>query len=1336
MAPPPKRKGSRSTSRAPSPPAKDTSSLSAITEEDLAASSQAPPHPPPRPHMLEPSSQSHPSATLSLSGDPQTLSATSPSAVDRVFRDPSTSTLSSESSNRTSFSGPSPIPLHSAPPSGTSGPSTAPSLSSFPATQVQAAQAAVLDVLHPPIPSSLPIPTFVLDSPVTSLPASPARLSARAKAKGRAHSADLGPDFIDKIIASARPMTQPAAPAAPSRPSVHFSGLPSPGPRAEASPASTASPPPSGRLFTEDELAAVLRAYGEDLLRAARAGQDPLRLDPSSDPAVRTPSAPLHRNSNGSPGGHTHVPHCHGDDHAPWCSHSAADRQRASHSQHLHRSSRGQASAPYPPHAYPRNRSHPHSHRYPASPPTLPDPFSVDSSLSDGDPYGEHGNANDFTAELNANEIVTPDRVVRILRGGWQEYIPLDALTNEACRSASFAPQRQDDASIALNAGGRLQLRSSALDCSRELKIPILGWMQATRNFVDAIKYHYHCPTDHRPGGVGARRIASAFKGHYRIILRRPDFESNFLTYVEYDIFIRRQFLSRLHSGRPMFSVDQFHESVYQTYDHFFATPASVTLPPPAAPPVNPTPAGPALAPVEIATLAPFAACAAAAASIVSPSAPALRNTSSKAPTAVGPVLPVVSSASDGTVPPPVPNPTALMSTAVRSAELLSMVRNSALSELHLPISTPLRPARWAALLQETGGLPRFLEVPKGLTSGFSLGLENFALDHTYNPPNHYKSPSHHAFVVSKLSEEIRLGRLSHGYPPSLATQLFGHYRTAPLNVIERTPGKLRITVDHSYPRGNPLVPSVNSCINAKHFQCAWGTFSSCYLLVADAPEGTEACVFDVDSAFRNIPTRPIDRTATAIMLNGLIHLDGRLNFGICPAPGIFGLVADAIVWIYLHKGIDAVIKWVDDFIFFRYPKSRLPSGDPIFSYDESIIWSIASDLGWPWAKDKFVPFATSFTYIGFEWSLSLKSVRLPDAKRAKYLTKLAPWTIGSFVSLIATDWLPPPSLQIPVDRAIRHAWQPSTTSAYSRGVRDFFDFCDREKIPLSACIPASEALLCTFAASFGGSLSGGTIRSKCSALRSWHIQNSLPWLGGTQLAYVIKGCENMRPAQSFIAKRAAFSLVDLTILLETLDSSSPLDACVAFVASAAFWGQLRLGELLPSRETHVPKLSFPSWSDLKSPNAAGSRVLHLPHSKTKGNAGENVILTRQHLADPIACLDNHFLANEPPDRSHPLAAYKSVNGTLVTLSKRKFLARCNAVFASRRLPAVSGHCFRISGTTQLLLAGVPPDIVKVMGRWTSDSFLRYWRSLDVLAPMYMELLAPLFNTTASSPSS
>ena len=131
-------------------------------------------------------------------------------------------------------------------------------------------------------------------------------------------------------------------------------------------------------------------------------------------------------------------------------------------------------------------------------------------------------------------------------------------------------------------------------------------------------------------------------------------------------------------------------------------------------------------------------------------------------------------------------------------------------------------------------------------------------------------------------------------------------------------------------------------------------------------------------------------------MIKGLIHLDLVLNFGASPSPGIFGRVADAIVQIYLNRGIEAVIKWVDDFIFLCYPSSRLPDGTYEFNYSAEIIWDIANELGWPWAPVKFVDFTSSFNYIGFLWDLSTKMVELPEKKKLKYMDRLSSWTYHS----------------------------------------------------------------------------------------------------------------------------------------------------------------------------------------------------------------------------------------------------------------------------------------------------------------------------------------------------
>ena len=277
-----------------------------------------------------------------------------------------------------------------------------------------------------------------------------------------------------------------------------------------------------------------------------------------------------------------------------------------------------------------------------------------------------------------------------------------------------------------------------------------------------------------------------------------------------------------------------------------------------------------------------------------------------------------------------------------------------------------------------------------------------------------FHNPEDKDFIVTKYEEEIALGRLLHGYDPDTLFSLIGHFRTAPLTVITRN-GKRRVIVNHSFPQNkncitldnqpqnisekiifNPVHMSINTIIDSKKFQCAWGTFSECYLLVANAPHGTQAAIFDVDSAFHNIPIHPSARPFLAIMLKDRIHLDHVLNFGASPSPGIFSRVADAIVKIFLHRGIEAVIKWVDDFVFIRYPTRCLQDGTYQFRYTADHIWDTAAELGWPWAPKKFVDFSNIFIYIGFQWDFSAKIVELTETKKAKYLDRISTWTRSS----------------------------------------------------------------------------------------------------------------------------------------------------------------------------------------------------------------------------------------------------------------------------------------------------------------------------------------------------
>ena len=307
------------------------------------------------------------------------------------------------------------------------------------------------------------------------------------------------------------------------------------------------------------------------------------------------------------------------------------------------------------------------------------------------------------------------------------------------------------------------------------------------------------------------------------------------------------------------------------------------------------------------------------------------------------------------------------------------------------------------------------------------------------------------------------------------------------------------------------------------------------------------------------------------------------------------------------------------------------------------------------------------------------------------------------------------------VNQAIQKSLADSTFKRYTGSINQFIRFCDKERVPESLRFPADEFVLCAFAASSLGKHAGGTPRSRISALKAWHMAHNLEWKGSPRLRYVLNGVHNSAPKDSKRPLRPPINARMLSQLVMRLDLNLPLDAAVAACATTAFWGQCRLGELL-SPSIHLSSSdseSLPTRSDFKrSLSNPQSCILHLPRTKTHRH-GEDVILVDQ--LDPInsiALLKNHIRVNNISSSTHLFSITSS--GGHTSLSKNLFLRRCNDIWSSLGYPRTTGHCFRIGGTTELLIAGTPPDVVKATGRWSSESFLRYWRSLDALAPQHI----------------
>ena len=301
---------------------------------------------------------------------------------------------------------------------------------------------------------------------------------------------------------------------------------------------------------------------------------------------------------------------------------------------------------------------------------------------------------------------------------------------------------------------------------------------------------------------------------------------------------------------------------------------------------------------------------------------------------------------------------------------------------------------------------------------------------------------------------------------------------------------------------------------------------------------------------------------------------------------------------------------------------------------------------------------------------------------------------------------------------AIRNSWADSTLKGYSRTVRHFLKFCDREAVPSHLRFPADEFILCAYAASDAGCTSGNTIQNRMSALKAWHHTHNVSWQGGMRLHIVLNGVKNLTPVTSIRPLRPPVTKSMINALISGLNLESPVDVAVAACATTAFWGQCRLGELLASSNSDLTTSQRPARSHLTRGRKSTTFTLLLPQTKTH-RQGESVIIAAQDCpSNPLPLLQHHLSINNLT-QDFPLFTYSSPSGPTV-LTKGLFLARCNDVWSAFGYPKTTGHSFRIGGTTELLLSGVPPDVVKKMGRWASDSFLRYWRNLEDIAPLHM----------------
>ena len=156
-----------------------------------------------------------------------------------------------------------------------------------------------------------------------------------------------------------------------------------------------------------------------------------------------------------------------------------------------------------------------------------------------------------------------------------------------------------------------------------------------------------------------------------------------------------------------------------------------------------------------------------------------------------------------------------------------------------------------------------------------------------------------------------------------------------------------------------------------------------------------------------------------------------------------------------------------------------------------------------------------------------------------------------------------------------------------------------------------------------------------------------------------------------------------------------------------AFFGFLRLGELtcnsnfFPEVHLSPEDISFlPSW---ENPDHLS---VHIKISKTDPfRSGQTILIGNSHQpVCPVQAMKAYMsIRHHTPGPLFMYVSGKPLTKEALTSETRQLLSQSG--FTSSQY---AGHSFRIGAATTAASVGLPPWLIKTLGRWSSDCFERY----------------------------
>jgi hypothetical protein len=253
----------------------------------------------------------------------------------------------------------------------------------------------------------------------------------------------------------------------------------------------------------------------------------------------------------------------------------------------------------------------------------------------------------------------------------------------------------------------------------------------------------------------------------------------------------------------------------------------------------------------------------------------------------------------------------------------------------------------------------------------------------TYIAHNHNSANEQADLLTADIAQNVAEG-VTKG-PFNTPTDLFSFARISPLGALTKTKpdGKVKVRRVHdlSHPRGR----SVNTHIPEDYVPVNYPRLREIMSAIARMGQGTTLNIADIKSAFKHVPVHPDDVPLLGFEWKGKYYFEVTLPFGLRSAPGLYDRLAEALTWILHNEGIDALFRFVDDFML-----PDPPGTPPDVTINKFI--AVCEALGIHLARDKLITNATTAIYLGIEFDTIRMEARLPQDKLESLRAFITQW--------------------------------------------------------------------------------------------------------------------------------------------------------------------------------------------------------------------------------------------------------------------------------------------------------------------------------------------------------